>query len=373
MKGKGTLSTYPIIFVLLLLVSCGGGGGGGDAGDKSPSSNNPPGGAINAGIEGKIVLGDEGWVLDLSTGNYTQVAGVEEWDENPEYLGVAIVTITSVAFSGSRTVETVYNCEHGDTILSNHTECVRLHGKTGDYISGLLFKNGDLLRPAKLSRDLRYLAVIREYDSSNNIYLEIHDTTDNSLINYSVISSSYASVSFDWLPGNRIVYTLDQDIYLTSELSTFGNSIAQFDASEGKPIQITASPSGEYISFVLETSANPAAVHGYAYTMDINGNNLTRLAYVPGESEPRINYPTWSPDGNWIAVVEGDVSGSSSSAPGYPGVLYAVPAMAENTPLTLEASQTEAIPIQSRFNQVLTGSGDLSYRFIRSGELFWLE
>jgi hypothetical protein len=71
-------------------------------------------------------------------------------------------------------------------------------------------------------------------------------------------------------------------------------------------------------------------------------------------------------------VIEGDVSGSSIISPGAPGDLYAVPSEGVDVPLVLDGSPTTAIPIYSRFDQVLGTGNDLDTSFLRSGELFWV-
>jgi len=68
----------------------------------------------------------------------------------------------------------------------------------------------------------------RQYGSmTSDTYLEIHDRNGN-MLSFDVIDDTYASLSFDWLPDDRLVYTFKQTIYLTSSLSTEGAPIITF-------------------------------------------------------------------------------------------------------------------------------------------------
>jgi dipeptidyl aminopeptidase/acylaminoacyl peptidase len=367
MMSKWITLSVMTITVLASIWGCGGGGGGSPA---KPPTDEP----LNSELDGKIILGSRGWMLDLSTGNYSRVPGVEAWDDNPQYLGIATVRITARAFSGEQIVETVTNCENDPNTRTWNIHCVKIHDSSGDFLKGIYFGKSDIREPVKLSRDGRYLAVVRQYgDSTSNLYLEIHDPVNNDIVDNAVIGRGLMEVSFDWLPDNRIVYAFDQSIYITQSLSSHGTPLIQFEQTDGRPIDLTASPSGDRMAFMLVTFGNTVVVNAYVWTMDSSGNDLKRLAVVPGESNPKINYPTWSPDGKWLLVVEGDVSGSSVISPGAPGDLYAVPSGGLDVPLVLDGTSTTAIPVYSRFGQVLgVGDSNLDTSFLKSGELFWL-
>ncbi|MBT2969874.1 MAG: hypothetical protein B6D72_07835 [gamma proteobacterium symbiont of Ctena orbiculata] len=371
--------TWNVIFLiaissLFFLPGCGGGGGeggGSSATDSQINQSDQAGQSINPGLAGKVVLGGKGWVLDLTTGSYTRVPGVEAWDERPEYLGIATVEITSQAVAGGMVVETVNNCRDSDSVYYN-LECVRLYDGSGAMFAGFTF-SGTIHEPVKISRDSRYLAVIREYDfNSSDYYLEIHDRENNQLVSYTVISQGFALIDFDWLPDNRLVYTLGQSIYVTPVLSTVGNPIIQFDSTQGEPVEVRASPDGERIAFVLKTYGTRVSTHGHAHTLDVNGNDLKRLAVVPGESDPHMKHPTWSPDGEWILLLEGEVGAADWFALGTPGTLYAVPADGTDVPLSMDTATTTAVPILGRHLQIHETDSDLIYRFTDAGELFWI-
>jgi dipeptidyl aminopeptidase/acylaminoacyl peptidase len=364
-KSRWIIMSVVGLTLLFLVRGCGGCGG--------ESSNANTNGPVNKDLYGKIILGSRGWMLDLSTGNYSRVPGVESWDDNPDYLGIATIRITARAFSGEQIVETVSNCKNDPNTRKWNLHCVKIHDRSGNLLKGIYFGKSDIREPVKLSRDGRYLAVVRQYgDSTSKIYLEIHDPVTNDIVDNAIIGRGLTEVSFDWLPDNRIVYALEQSIYITQSLSAIGKSIIQFDQTDGTPIDLTASPSGDRVAFMLTPFGNFVALSGYVWTMDISGNNLKRLAVVPGDSDPKINYPTWSPDGKWILVIEGDVSGSSIISPGAPGDLYAVPSEGVDVPLVLDGSPTTAIPIYSRFDQMLETGNDLDTSFLKSGELFWV-
>lgn len=344
-----------IALLLLMLASCGG--------DSSSSTTDRD---INSTLNGKIILGNDGWQLDIDSGEYSRIPGVESWDDNPNYLGIARVAATPVAYTGSELIETVHDCQLGDY------NCMNIYTANGDFVSGLLY-TGSLKTPIKPSRDGLYLAVSHQYGgSASDLYLEIH-SRDGNLVDATLLAGNFSKVSFDWTPDNRLVYTLDDSIYITTPVSTQGNNLISFTTQQGKPEDITVSPDGTRLAFSLVTDANAAAVHGYIYTLNIDGSGLNRLAVVPGNDDPILEHPGWSPDGQWILVQEGDVNGQSTTNPGLPGTLFAVPATGTDVPLTSDTGATSAILIESRFGTIVGGSNAIGASFVSDGNLHWVQ
>jgi WD40 repeat protein len=114
--------------------------------------------------------------------------------------------------------------------------------------------------------------------------------------------------------------------------------------------------------------------------MSIDGSDLRLLATTDDE-EPMVNATVWSPDGNWVATVEGYFGGMVEvydpiqpggewhweALDGVPGVLYAVPSSAENVTLPGDGS-SGVLPIAETTKEGLLRPVRAGY----SPELKWL-
>jgi len=331
-------------------------------------------GSLNGELAGHIVLGGilDGWILDLTTGDYTRIPGLELWDENPNYLGIASVTAFPVAFNNSEIIETVEACHHIENKIRSGN-CIKIYNQNGDLIKHVNY-GGSIVASAKLSTDQtsEYIALARQYgDLATNTYLEIHDRSGN-LVSENIIDDTYAPISFDWLPNNALVYTFEHSIYLTTALSTSGVSIIEFTSSEGKPKDIVVNPDGKQIAFKLVTSGSIGNNFGQIWVIDVDGSNLRQLTSVTDTEIASARDPAWSPDGKWILVASGGFDGISVGNPGSPDILYAIPSDGEKVPLTI-IDETSALPILS-YNSKIRGdkTPELSYKFQSSGNHAWL-
>ncbi|MEW8442190.1 MAG: hypothetical protein AB2689_28940, partial [Candidatus Thiodiazotropha taylori] len=76
-----------ITLAMLQLVACGGGGGGSGEDGENPPNSIVDDSNINSSLCGKIFIGNDGygsWILDLRTGHYSKIPGVE-WEDNDDY------------------------------------------------------------------------------------------------------------------------------------------------------------------------------------------------------------------------------------------------------------------------------------------------
>jgi Tol biopolymer transport system component len=103
-------------------------------------------------------------------------------------------------------------------------------------------------------------------------------------------------------------------------------------------------------------------------------SDLHQLAVVPGNDTPSVSHPIWSPDGNWIMVIEGLANGTEPIffPPSGPddqimSKLYAVPSDGIQVELT-QTNPTTAIPVLSNWQAAVLGDeGKISSKF--SGKL----
>jgi len=324
---------------------------------------------INGTIKGRVLLGNDGWVLDLTTGLYSKIKGMELWgSDRPDYLGIAQASAFPVAYSGLEIIETVRDCRNIIDKTSN-SNCIKIYNQDGDILEHLNY-NGRIITDAKPSRNAQYIALARQYgDLGSNSLLEIHDRS-GSLVSSSVVEDNRASITIDWLPDNILVYTFKQSIFMTTALSTTGIEIFSFPLEQGTPDKIAASPDGLQLAFQLRTNGSFVADHGHIWVINIDGSGLRQLTNVPDDDNPVVNYPAWSPDGHWILVVEGRYKGSNGT--GGPGTLYAVPSDGEKVLLTIDSS-TSAKPILS-YNDMKNGKAnlDLTFDYQSAGNHAWL-
>lgn len=364
-------AVFAVIF-LLFQISCGGGSGG----SSTPNSNTNQvvdEDHINGdAITGRLFMGgdNDGLILDLSTGKYSQIPGVD-WTEEivNEYHSMANYTAMPSS-DGSEFVVTVNNCLNttDSEFPSLFDDCIEIRSNDGNLIgTGKLIE--EISRNTRLSRNKQYFAFFHNdsrYQNGND-ELVIFDR------NFQFISSSYLpshlARSFDWLnDSGQIVYIHDQTIYVTASYDTLGTPIYTFTEDAGRPDYISASPDGTKIAFTLVTSASMHSIHGATWVMNSDGTDLHQLAFIPNNDNPIINYPTWSPDGKFIMNMVGYISGKDDEVVGITvfGGLYAVPSDSRNVAIN-DGGEEGVVHITSYYN-----SNELNYNFSSNGNLVWI-
>jgi len=359
----------------------------------SGGDNLPTSGDLNPKLSGRIFVensaGTFGKILNLDTGKYGNIPGMEAWAMNDEYTGVAFVTIFP-SYDGLELVETVQNCKKTSEGSLFNDDCVIIRNKEGVAQIRLSVLE-EIKDAAKLSYDGQYLAFsYNEYDD-DNMSLRIHDRAGKLVsVNrlYEQFPDSYDDPEFDWLPNGRLVYAVEQTIYLTTPYDTDGKFLITFTKEQGEPVDLAVSPDGKNLAFTMRADdLSWVRTTGTVWVMSIdNPSDVHELAIVPRDDTPSVINPVWSPDGRWIMVVEGKFNATGivpedhlvdhepipsasikdhlasheliDTAP----TLYAVPSDGIRVELS-ETEATTAIPVLSNWSAMLFGgTGEIKSR-----------
>ena len=134
-------------------------------------------GRVNGPLQGHLLLGTEGWVIDLATGEQRRIPGLEPWDDREEYLGIARVFAVPRPFDGTDILETVHNCVSPEGTSADYN-CLNTWSQGA--FGTILPISGRILGAARLSPDGTQIALLRQYGaSSDDLYLEILDREGN--------------------------------------------------------------------------------------------------------------------------------------------------------------------------------------------------
>ena len=337
---------------------------------------------LNPDFSGSIFIGGDGdgpWILDLASGHYTPIPGVD-WEDNPNFFHAADFSAFP-SRDGTEFVETIRECVNLGGF--DREDCLLIRDKEGLILEEFRVPY-ETFGPAKLSFDKQFIAIPIQNPSSslNPAELTLYTRTGERVEKG---RHDVHSRKFDWLPDNRILYCVKQDFYLTEAGAAQGIFWGSIPEEFGEPDHLAVSPDGSKVAFTLKTSVNFSAIHGTTWILDIATKALVQLTTSPGEGdsdsivdEPIINFPAWSPDGRWIAVVDGAVRVSSQVVPGAAkGELYLVPSDGEKVLLT-QSEPTDAIPIRSYFEETFdwidpeTADLQAHTRFnVFEGSIFW--
>lgn len=363
-----------LIFMLLALLisACGGGGGSDDGGTENPE---PVGNNINGGLTGKLFTQD-GWIIDIPTGKSKRIPGVL-WDSyclefdvvgDDFYCTDPVNTYGShpryrASFSANadKYIVAINDCVEGYTL-----DCIEMYNtNTGEMIGDRynLYQSVDI---AEYSKDGDYYA----YTFSDDAYIDsptllIINNVNNEEITYSTMPDDGA-VSFEWTNDNRLVYAFNGGIYVTSPYNTEGTRIffmrdyPELSEYIGIGGSVRVSPDGQKIAFNLfKPHLNSSYTPQTPWIMNIDGTDLHRLAHVE-KTEELFGHLAWSPDGNYILIIEGYVP--SSIYDSWPGGLYAIPSDSRNVKLTFpyEEGKDGIIRIKTNYKN---SSKELTFRF----------
>jgi hypothetical protein len=354
---------YCLVFCLFLsLITACGGGGGDSSSEDDPQPDDGDGGTtstqVNRNLDGYLFIAEDKAYLDINSGEYYAIE-IDDGDysifpssDGQEY----VTTINNYQF--------VYGQPDHDAIVIKSM----LDGRAREKFE----LSHKVIGAAKLSPDRRIVAAIWRDESSGEEYdgerLSLFSREGNLLGR----GTHQDVTSFAWLSDGRLVYSVDDSIYITTTANDVSDSILinSFDTAMGKPMQLAVSPDDSRVVFELYTDHSPSPTVRWrdatVWMMDLDGGNLHLLA-TSNEEEPRINATAWSPDGSWVATVEGYIGGTTphydpffpgewrwEALRGIPGVLYAVPSSGDSVVVPGDGSGG-AIPVEEYSGDNLAG------------------
>lgn len=310
-----------ICAVVVIITSCGGGSGG-DSNSKSDNNSS------NEELTGSLFsqgTGSYAYLLDASSGDAHLIPNTDWSSQDDRYPG-GLVSFRKRAIQNNNTYFLVnaINCKkENEDALSRDLSCIYMQDFNGNYIRGF-----DLLHDVyelQMSNNYQYIALFRDFNpgSTNREWFEIY-TIAGELISDRRMDSRklrwFRDGRIMYLDGNRFVitkpYSTDGDYTMTlPESISNGGWLSDFDISNDE-MQVTFTVASDSTAFT--------SIIAKAYVMNIDGSNIRLLADVR-EGEPKITSPSWSPDGRWILLEEGYVSGQDLNVPGTSGHLYIVP------------------------------------------------
>ncbi|MES9834609.1 MAG: hypothetical protein ABW139_20445 [Candidatus Thiodiazotropha sp. DIVDIV] len=313
-----------LMILVFIMNACGGGGGGG-GGDTEPVEETTP---VNRSLNGFLFSqepGDIAYLIDVSTGKTILIPNTDWENQNDTFPnGVSQYRKSSIQNNHTAFIVNVLYCKkENPDALARDLSCIYLQDYNGNYLGGL-----ELLydvTKVQVSEDMQYAALFRNYNSGSTgrEWLEIF-SIDGTLISDRKMDRRkiqwFRNKSLLLVNGPNFIFTMplstDTDYTLTlPENISNGGWINDFDIS----------PDQTQIAFTVATESTAfTSVQAKAYIMDISGNNIRLLADVPN-GEAYIASPSWSPDGRWILLEEGHVSGQDRDTIGTAGNLYVVP------------------------------------------------
>jgi hypothetical protein len=346
------LLKYVFVLLGLTLSACGGGGGsaddpgGGGGGDTPPDTTN-----VNSGLSGRLYTSeeDEGWIIDLSSGNVSQLPLIKWWDTG-DYDGINIFFHSQPNQDGSEFMLIVNGCYREFEGKTYDFDCLSIVNGAGDLITnrGVIY---DGILDSRLSRDGRYTAVVYADESISGAlaHLVIYNRNFTNIISDSTMrrisvgdDSRFISRGLDWSQDGQIVYAYAKSIFLTSPYGTEGVPLLTLPDSDAPisdeyPVPATPriSPDGTKVAFRYVTEANLYQASATIWVMNIDGTDLHQLSSAPEALYQMFNDLAWSPDGKYILTQAGGF-GNDPITGGAQNKLYAIPSTSRNVPLNCE-------------------------------------
>ncbi len=374
---KNRLIKAILTALVLLLQACGGSSSSGFGGEN-------PGGAgnINPDLPGKFLFSND-WnnhskpgddrrdgavVMDIKTGEYTRIPNTH-WAEIFEQSGDAGAR-SNMAHPVPNT-DSMFLVQSAETlkIVDGAIEFYVLvllqdfQGNILNFFRIFLESDSDIL----MAHDHQHMAVNSGGD------LKIIKITSNALEITDILELPITS-SFAWLPDNRLVYVYGDNrrqFVITEPLSVKSNRVLSIPSSvNGEVGEISVSPSGDKIAFILKDSGNETP-----WIVNIEGTGFRQLAKSGDTNSQIFGQLQWSPDGEYIMVSEpyfGDLTNPDTFIP---PSRYVIPSGKDVVYITSEKKEVrspEVIRLKFKCDSGSTSCDN--YRFSApTRDLFWIQ
>lgn len=306
------------------------------------------GGNVNGSLRGRIYVADNGSYLDVRSGRTVNVGGsfLRPSKDGLEYVSVdqdiEYRDVADCRFGQEFDRVSIYNAATGEVVDS--------------------FELPADIWAVSLSPNRQWVGAF--YKDDTVCFDEETAFTVFSRTGEVVFRARPDSInSFDWLPDNRLVISLRGGISVEETPGSLQfNQIADLTGVFGNPAKINVDPTGTQVLFEMWTASNNFLStvqfrEATVWSVNIDGSSLrqrvtsTRSLQAGSNSDPQVNAPTWSPDGNWFLVTEGYTSGGvidgSTASPGIiainnNGVTYVVSANAEPIDLPEDSNSSDS-------------------------------
>jgi len=337
--------------------------------EASPSVGSNSG-VLNGGLTGRILstFRDEPGQMDLSTGVITAlpIDSIQDWLARNNFRSDRESYFGSGGTDSSQYIQTVPKCIRRPRTLS-FDSCIAIYSLNFEKTQQFRLSDIELSGQASLSPSGKFIAA-NEYNPlggyrSSEIVLV--DLADKSIVEIFGIdlgeqgSQQYrrsSNTPLAWTPNGALVYTAPSEdrviVYITKPDSLeIVESIALPALYSGTVTSLDVSPDGSKL--LMGYNPRNGLNYGGVLLLDFETLSISVPAIVPSEVDivplgdnikGYIRTPRWSPDGQWIMVVEGVGAYFDFNIATYE-YLYAVPADKVRTVLTTD-SPTDAILIK---------------------------
>jgi hypothetical protein len=352
-EGKYRMSTFNqfirVVSLVTTLSACGGGGGAGDTEQDTTSDQN-----INSGLSGRVYVNQryEGWMVDLSSGNASQLPDKGWWDTG-EYTGSGVSFHAYPNQDASELLLFVNNCFNEFNGKYGDFDCLSIITPAGDLIANrVVFPDG--VRESRLSRDGNYVAIVYADESliDPSTHISIYNRSFSEIVSDSTmrvtgggVDSRFYARGLDWSLNGQLTYAYTKSIYITSPYSAEGVPILTLPDSDSPiddeypvPANPKFNPDGSRIAFQYTTVSNATL-----WVMNIDGTDLHQLAQNTADvGNMSYNNFVWSPDGKYILVQVGGGTLDPISG-GVSNLLYAIPSDSRNVPVPYECDGANGV------------------------------
>ncbi len=304
------------LLLLSLLSGCGGGGGSGEARpaddeQSTATGENPyPNLSLNGTLTGRVFETEDARYIDLETGETVQLSGTAAY---PGGDGRYVVEHRESAR---------FMPDAGCYDFAKWFDRISIRDSVTGRVTDEFELSESVYGPVRLSPDGQTLALV--WDKSHVCYDTSAALTIFSREGEEIVRATDAVGTYDWLPDNRLVFTVGQKIGMELERNSFRyRTVVDMSDVPGYPSRIDVSPDGTQILFemVTRTSLWLSTVHyrdATVWAVNVDGTNLRQVATSSREDDPddeyddpQVNMPVWSPDGQSILMTEDFTSGGA--------------------------------------------------------------